>query len=133
MKSGNNDEVDPSVLESLDDSTSSSDIPKSKLDTPSYTEGRKLLDFESPVVPGRDRNIALLVEEEGQDVDLKVAIKERLSHTVKSDTYVSYRICTDVSQVMNAGFHTEGGELGFPPPKNLRKKFNYREISTNCQ
>ena len=97
MKSSNYDEVDPSVLESLDDSTSSSDIPKSKLDNPSYMEERKLLDFESPVVPGRDRNIEGLVEEVGQDVDLKVVIKERLSHTVKSDTYVSYRICTDVS------------------------------------
>ena len=30
----------------------------------------------------------------------------------------------------NSGFHTEGWEPGISPPKNLRKFYYYREIST---
>ncbi len=53
-----------------------------------------MLDMESPISPGRERS---LEPEEGQDIDLKVEITERLKHTAKNDSYISYKITTDVS------------------------------------
>ncbi len=52
------------------------------------------MDMESPISPSRERS---LEPEEGQDIDLKVEITERLKHTAKNDSYISYKITTDVS------------------------------------
>ena len=104
------DDVDSNLLESLDEDSNSVDYteiprPKPSLEVTSkttYTQQqntKKMLDFESPIAgPGKDRNVGALMEEVGQDVDLKVDIMERKEKMgSKTDLYVSYKICTDVS------------------------------------
>ena len=86
-------------LSELEDSTSSGDIPKSKLDRSSPlspSQVTKKLDLESAVLgPGRKRNVSPPVEEL-QFVDLKVSITDREKRGTKTDSYVAYKICTEV-------------------------------------
>ena len=67
--------------------------PKPQLDP---REENKRLDLESPISgPGRRRNVAAV--EEPDHTDLKVSITDREKHGTKTDTYIMYKICTDVS------------------------------------
>lgn len=45
----------------------------------------------------------LPVKEEGQDRDLKVSIEEREKVGIKSDAYISYKVCTKVSLLGGRG------------------------------
>ena len=71
------------------------DVPKPKPQLDPREENKRL-DLESPISgPGRRRNVAAV--EEPDQTDLKVSITEREKHGTKTDTYVMYKICTDVS------------------------------------
>ena len=80
----------------LEDSTSSGDVPKSKLEIRVKT---KRLDLECPIAgPGRRRNVSpSLVAEEEEFIDLKVTVTDREKLGVKNDAFISYKVCTEVS------------------------------------
>ena len=80
----------------LEDSTSSGDVPKSKLY--SRTEAKRL-DLECPIAgPGRRRNVSpSAAAEEEEHMDLKICITDREKQGVKSDAFITYKICTEVS------------------------------------
>lgn len=81
----------------LEGSTSSGDIPKSKLEIRVKT---KRLDLECPIAgPGRRRNISpSAAAEEEEFIDLKVTITDREKQGVKNDAFISYKVCTETTR-----------------------------------
>ena len=83
-----------SIPPDLDGSTSSGDIPKSKLDPRQET---KRLDLETTVLaPGRKRNVSPPVEPESINDDLRISISNYEKHGSKNDFFIMYKICTEV-------------------------------------
>lgn len=62
-------------------------------------EENKRLDLESAIsAPGRRRNVAAV--EEPDHSDLRVSITDREKHGTRTDSHITYKICTDVSSVV---------------------------------
>ena len=77
---------------------SSTEIPKSKLLLDPREENKRL-DLECAIsAPGRRRNV--IAVEEPNHSDLQVSITDREKHGTRTDSHITYKICTDVSCVL---------------------------------
>ena len=87
----------------MEGSTSSGDVPKPKLNP---WQKAKLQDLETSIAgPGRKRNITS--PDDMEHVDLKVTITERVKNEAKGDTYIMYKICTEVYTCNILWYHTK--------------------------